>query len=494
MARPAVRARKTGPGRDGGARVQPPSGAGLTRTEAVVQAVRDRIVLGTLTAGERVASVRQQAASMGVSVSTVVEAYGRLEADGLIRARRGAGFYVVGVPAPALVMGGAVSAAERDIDPIWVARQALDAEDAVARPGCGWLPPDWLPVDALRKALRAAARDQSSMLVEYGPTRGDAALRRLLLGRLSDEGLPVGPEQLMLTGSGTQAIDLICRLVLKPGETVVVDDPCYFNFQALLRAHRVNVQGVPMTPDGPDAEAFEALLARDASSRPRLYITNSAVHNPTGATLSAHTAHRLLRAASVHGVTIVEDDIFADFEHRRSPRLALLDGFDRVIRIGSFSKTLSASLRCGYIVGRADWIESLVDLQVATQFGGPGPVSAHVIGRVLAGGSYRRHMDGVRRRLARARTVAMERLGAIGLEPWVVPSSGMFLWCRLPDGLDSADLARHCLAQRVVLAPGNVFSVSQRAGSFVRFNVAQMADPRIVATVGRAVGELRRRR
>jgi len=93
---------------------------------------------------------------------------------------------------------------------------------------------------------------------------------------------------------------------------------------------------------------------------PRLYITNSALHNPTGATISPQTAHRVLSAAAANGMTIVEDDIFADFDPFLSPRLAILDGFNHVIRIGSFSKTLSPSVRCGYIAARADWIEGLV--------------------------------------------------------------------------------------------------------------------------------------
>ena len=122
--------------------------------------------------------------------------------------------------------------------------------------------------------------------------------------------------------------------MLRPGSTVLVDDPCYFNFRALLKAHQANVIGVPYTPAGPDVTKFEAILRE----RPRLYITNSALHNPTGATMSPQTAHRLLNAAMVHDVIIVEDEIFADFEPEPSPRLAALDGLNRVIRIGSFSE------------------------------------------------------------------------------------------------------------------------------------------------------------
>jgi DNA-binding transcriptional MocR family regulator len=455
-----------------------------TRTEALMDAVRARIATRALGPGDRLPSVRRFAETMGVSPSTVVEAYDRLEATGIIRARRGSGFYVTGADMPPMALAEMGPLRQRAVDPFWVSRQSLDADPSALKPGCGWLPAGWMPGAAIRKGLRALSRADDALLSDYATTRGSLALRRLLLTRFADEGLSLAAEQIMLTGSGTQAIDLICRLLLRPGDTVLVDDPCYFNFRALLRAHQANVRGIPFTPAGPDIAAFEEALATE---RPRLYITNSALHNPTGATISPQTAHRLLSAAAAHGLTIVEDDIFADFEPSPSPRLAVLDGLDRVIRIGSFSKTLSASIRCGYIAAKADWIEGLVDLQVATSFSGPGPVAAELIAGVLSGGTYRKHMDEVRHRLARARTVAMERLGALGLVPWVLPRGGFYLWVRLPGGLDSAAIARRCMEEKIVLAPGNVFSASQTAGAFMRFNVAQMSDRRIFAALGRAM-------
>jgi DNA-binding transcriptional MocR family regulator len=373
---------------------------------------------------------------------------------------------------------------DQAVDPFWVSRQSLDADPTVIKPGCGWLPAEWMPQAALRRALRTLARDENAVLADYGSTRGSPLLRRLLLGRFADEGIEASLEQVLLTGSGTQAIDLICRFLLRPGDAVLVDDPCYFNFQALLRAHQVKIVGVPYTPSGPDMKAFEAALIAE---RPRLYITNSALHNPTGATLSPQIAHRLLSAAAAHDLTIVEDDIFADFEPEPSPRLAVLDGLNRVIRIGSFSKTLSASIRCGYIAARADWIEGLADLQVATNFGGPSPAAAELIANVLGGGGYRKHMDELRQRLARARYETAARLEPLGIQPWTMPRGGFYLWCRLPEGQDSASLARVAVEENVVLAPGNVFSVSQTAAPFLRFNVAQSGHPRILAVLQRAM-------
>ncbi|MBR0779333.1 PLP-dependent aminotransferase family protein [Bradyrhizobium diazoefficiens] len=459
-------------------------GRGGTRTTDVMVAMRTRIASRAIGVGDRLPSIRSLAVAMAVSPSTVVEAYDRLAAEGLIRARRGSGFYVSPAITPPLALADVEPRRDREVDPFWVSRQSLDADPAVPKPGCGWLPPDWMPDAALRRAVRALGRADESVLTNYGSTSGSLALRRLLLTRLAEDAIEASVDQVMLTGSGTQATDLVCRFLLRPGDTVLVDDPCYFNFRALLRAHQVKLVGVPYTPSGPDLAHFEQILA---SERPRLYITNSALHNPTGATLSLQTAHRLLTAAAAHDLTIIEDDIFGDFEPERSPRLAALDGLARVIRIGSFSKTLSASVRCGYIAARADWVEHLVDLQVATSFGGPSPVATEIIAAVLAGGSYRKHMDELRQRLARTRRDAARRLQAVGLEPWLMPRGGFFLWCRLAGGQDATVVARAALRENVVLAPGNVFSVSQSVSHFLRFNVAQMSDPRMWDVMRRAL-------
>ncbi|WP_440980909.1 PLP-dependent aminotransferase family protein [Shinella sumterensis] len=447
-----------------------------TRTSDVMNAVRGRIAGRMLGPGDRLPSIRNFAATMGVSPSTVVEAYDRLAAEGLIRAQQGSGFYVSGAALPPLKLAEAENPKARAVDPFWVSRQSLDADDTTLKPGCGWLPADWMPNDALRRAIRSLARSDDALLAYYGSTRGSPALRRLLLGRLAENGIPAGPDNLVLTSTGTQALDLICRFLLRPGDTVLVDDPCYFNFQAMLKAHQVKVVGVARTHNGPDIAAFEAILS---AHRPRLYVTNSTIHNPTGSTLSPQVAHRMLNAAAANDTIIVEDDIFADFEPEPSTRLAALDGLERVIRIGSFSKTLSAAVRCGYIAARPDWVEGLIDLQIATNFGGPSPLAGEIITHMLAGGGYRKHMEDVRRKLVRVRRETAERLSRLGIEPWLMPRGGIYLWCRLPERLDSGEVAQAALAQGVVLAPGNVFSVSQSAGTFMRFNVALMLEPRI---------------
>ncbi|WP_449396147.1 aminotransferase-like domain-containing protein [Devosia riboflavina] len=451
----------------------------LSRIEMVMAGITQRIAGRSLTVGEKLPSVRSLAKTMTVSMSTVVEAYARLVAEGVIHSRPGSGFYVASHTAP-LALSEVGPKLDRVIDPFWVSRQSLEANDAALKPGCGWLPPSWLPEEAIRRALRTLSRTDGLSLSEYGTPLGLPALRQLVSRRLADRGVDASPDQIMLTESGTQAIDLLCRFLLEPGDTVLIDDPCYFNFQALLRAHRAHLVSVPYTPNGPDTEAFAAVLAEH---KPRLYITNSGIHNPTGATLSPVVAHRVLKLAEMHGLTIIEDDIFADFEMTAAPRLAAFDGLDRVIQIGSFSKTLSAASRCGFVAARQEWIEGLTDLKIATSFGG-GRLNAELALNVLSDSGYRKHLDGLRSRLAKARRDVGRKLLNLGIKPWIEPQAGMFLWCTLPDGADAADVARGALAHNVVLAPGNAFSLAQEARSYIRFNVSQSGDERIFEVIG----------
>jgi DNA-binding transcriptional MocR family regulator len=455
---------------------------GETLIATVMTAIRQRISTRSLAPYARLPSIRAFAATMRVSKSTVVEAYERLAADGVIRSRPGSGFYVAApMVSPSRAEIG--PRLDRAVDPLWISRQSLETDATMLKPGCGWLPASWMPQPGIRRALRTLSRADGVSLADYAAPLGLPALRELLARRMSAHGIDASPDQIILTESGTQSLDLVCRLLVEPGDVVLVDDPCYFNFHALLRAHRATVVGVPYTPTGPDVEQFARALAEH---RPRLYITNSAVHNPTGATLSPVTAHRLLTLAGQADLTIVEDDIFADFEVTPAPRLAAFDGLDRVVHVSSFSKTLSASVRCGVIAARPEWIDGLVDLKIATSFGG-GQLSAELVLALLKDGTYRKHMEALRRRLARAMVETTARLTALGVEPWLMPRAGMFLWCSLPDGIDAADVARRALSSRVVLAPGTVFSTSQAASRFLRFNVAQSADDRIFATLESAM-------
>jgi DNA-binding transcriptional MocR family regulator len=158
-----------------------------TRTGKVMAAIRTRMATRSLTAGEKLPSIRRFAAIMSVSPSTVVEAYDRLAAEGVIRSRPGSGFYVAG-GMPPFALAEVEARHDRAIDPFWVSRQSLDAGPEMLKPGCGWLPSDWMPNGAIRRAIRSLAKAEDAILADYGNTRGSLALRRLLVRQFAGEG------------------------------------------------------------------------------------------------------------------------------------------------------------------------------------------------------------------------------------------------------------------------------------------------------------------
>jgi DNA-binding transcriptional MocR family regulator len=243
-----------------------------------------------------------------------------------------------------------------------------------------------------------------------------------------------------------------------------------------------------MTPDGPDVEAFGRILAAE---KPRFYLAIAGLHNPTGATLGPAVAHKLLKLAEKHETLVVEDEVFADLEPSPATRMASFDGFERVIQVGSLTKTVSAAFRCGYIAAKPEWIEELIDLKLATG-GSSGRLSAALLHRNLSEGGYRRHLEQLRTKLSDAMGLTLRRLEAAGLTPWLEPRGGMFVWARLPGGLDAADIARIGLRRGVVFAPGNVFSLAQGPNPHLRFNVALCGPPRVFSVLEEAMNEAAR--
>lgn len=451
-----------------------------TRIEMAMAVIRSRIERAP---GSKLPSIRRLAEAQGVSKSTIVQAYDRLVAEGEVAVKPGAGFFASARVRPfKLVEPGPQPA--RAIDPMWIMRQSLAMRDSSLRPGCGWLPDDWLPGEVMRRIFRAVAREEKTNFTAYGTPQGFLPMREQLARRLNERDIAAEPSSMLLTDSATRAIDIVSRFLLQPGDTVLVDDPCYFSFQSMMQAQRVNVVGIPYTPTGPDLERFAEACVEH---RPKIYLTTGAPHNPTGANINVATAHRLLKLAEAHDLVLVEDCVYADLEDQPSLGLAALDGFERVILIGSFSKTLTAALRCGFIVARDDWIEGLTDLALATGFG-TSDLSAQITHRLLVDGSYRHHLDGLRSRLAKSMTTTIDRLDQLGFSLWTLPTAGMFVWAKLPVGLDSSDIAQRALGQKVVLAPGNVFSVSHTAGDYLRFNVAQSTSKRIFDVLSNVMG------
>jgi DNA-binding transcriptional MocR family regulator len=451
----------------------------LSLAEQIVAGVRSRIDDRVLRDGMRLPPIRQMASGLGVSRFTVVEAYDRLVASGAVSSRRGSGFYVSTPTVPGRPHRGQTAeptierTIERAFDNADVMREALSDDPARLKVGAGWLPAGWLDEEGLRRRLRALAGRDNQRLVCYGEPQGYRPLREQLRVRFEAFGFAAPPEQIVLTHGATQALDLVARTLLRPGDCALVDDPGYWNLFASLRLLGVRLIGVPRGIDGPDVATLEALLTEH---RPKVFITHSVLHNPTSANLSPAIAHRVLQLATQHDLLVVEDDTYADYFPGHATRLTTLDGLDRVIYVGSFSKTLSANLRVGFLAARPDLARTFTDVKLFTSVGS-SELAERLIHDMLTEGHYRKLIDRLRGRLAAATESGLRALEAAGFSSFAEPRGGMFVWaCR--EGTDATELARAAAVRGIVLAPGHLFRPQLQATPYLRFNTAYLGDAR----------------
>ncbi|HLB17431.1 MAG TPA: PLP-dependent aminotransferase family protein [Burkholderiales bacterium] len=450
--------------------------APLPLVEQITGFLRTRIDERHLRAGTRMPSIRRFAEDNGVSRFTVVEAYDRLVAQGYLESRRGSGFYVRERPQPVRRAERREPPATR-IDGFWLLQHLYAGNDGrdVLLAGSGCLPEGWLEEEMLQAGLRALARREPSALTGYGTPRGYAPLRDLLQVHLAELEINAQSDNIVLTAGASGALDLVARYFLQPGDTVLVDDPGYYVLFGRLALMGIRPIGVPRTADGLDLERLDALATEHA---PKLFMTNSVLHNPTGTSLSAANAHRILRLAEAHDFHIVEDDILADLHPGRAHRIAALDQLHRVIYVGSFSKTLGAGLRVGFLAAHPDLARDLTAQKMLATLTTP-ELGERLVYQVLSDGYYRKHVDHLRGRVGRALEQAIRNLERAGLKLFHEPTGGMFLWAHAGEQRDGETLAAAAEQQGIILAPGSLFSPSQMRSPWMRFHVAYAGSPRL---------------
>jgi len=448
--------------------------SGEPLADQIVRSVVARVDERLLRPGARMPSIRRFAADHGVSPFTVVASYDRLVAQGYLESRRGAGFFVRERQAPAhkspLSQPAPVPA---ELDIAWLVRSMFRQAPLGLAPGSGVLPADWLDGAAVANALRALSRQNCDGLLNYGSPHGFLPLRQQLQLKLAELEIEAAPEQLVTTLGVTQALDLVARAFCQPGDTVLVDDPAWFLMFGSFAAMGLKVVGVPRLADGPDLARLEELAALH---RPRLFVINSVLHNPSSTSISAAKAFQVLRLAEQHEFLVVEDDIYCGLHPGGATRLAALDGLRRVIYLGGFSKSMAANLRVGFVAASRERAALLADRKMLATLS-TSDIGERVVYKILAEGHHRKHLDRLRARLDAARPAALRRLETLGMRVEPAPAAGMFLW--VDAGLDTNALTARAMQHDLLLAPGSLFSPSQQPSTRMRLNLAALQDPAV---------------
>ena len=486
----------------------------LTRTSAqslthqLSERFAERIKSRLLPPGARLPSLRLCAQQQGVSVSTVVAAYDQLQALGLVVARQNSGFYVrdiaVSVSNPAIaresIAGSAIEcrapntlfvrAAAAPVDATQLIRgmfhrplTAGGLADDKPQPAMGVFPPDWLVSSFLPAAVRkfTSPKALADWSLNYGEPKGDMGLRRALSHKLDTINMAVSADQIITTVGATHALDIVSRTLLQAGDCVMVEEPGWAVEFARLSALGMQILPVPRHADGPDLAVMERYCQSHA---PKLFVSVSVLHNPTGASISPGSAHRVLQLAQRYGFHIVEDDTYSHLAPEHATRLCALDGLQRTIYVSGFAKILAPGWRVGFMAAPQDLVERLLDTKLLATLTTPALLEkalAHCIDQ----GHLRRHADRIRQRLghARARTVqlALSHGCTFAAEP-----AGLFGW--VDTGADTDALAQRMLDEGYLIAPGSLFHAVRHPTTLMRINFATSQDATFWAVFARLRG------
>ncbi|WP_242393849.1 aminotransferase-like domain-containing protein [Anaeromyxobacter oryzisoli] len=448
---------------------------------------------GALRAGDRAPSVRKLSVQHGVSVSTVLQAYAHLEAEGLLRARPQSGHYVRGRPSLPEIRP---SRTPREASPVSVSSLVAglysDAhQDAAVQFGAAYTPFSFLPTRRLGRLLAAAARDSEHAGAEYDLPPGNPALRRQVARRSVEWGCALAPEDFIVTCGATEALNLCLLAVARRGDTVAIESPTFFGILQMLEAHGLRALEIPCDArEGMRLDALEAGLKRH---RIAAVIAVPNFSNPLGSVMSDASKEKLVELLARRDVPLIEDDTFGDLHHGPTrPKVA--KAFDRrglVLLCGSFSKTLAPGYRVGWVA--AGKFQERVQLLKFSQNIATTTLQQRALAAFLEAGGYDRHLRTLRRRLAGAMNAVaagVERHFPPGTR-MTQPTGGTVLWLELPGRANALTLYERALAEGISLAPGPIFSPRGRYERFVRLSTALEWSDEVDAALAR-VGAIAR--
>ncbi|MFY9528928.1 MAG: PLP-dependent aminotransferase family protein [Candidatus Acidiferrales bacterium] len=467
--------------------------------------LRSLVHSGELRIGDRIPASRELAAQLGVHRTTIANAYAELESEGLIEGHVGRGTFICGAlpsrqftPPPRTNGNGggvrweALFADERGDEGLSRLMPEVPP-DAIAfvtaRPS-----DDFFPVEEVRHCVNAVLRSDGRRILQLGSSDGYEPLKKVLIEMLRGEGLAVKSEQILITDGCQQSLDLLCKAFLRPGDSVVLENPAYPGAIAIFASARVRCLAASVESDparlgyvGVDLEALESILLQN---RVKMILLTPDFQNPTGTTLPLAERRRVLEMAGRYQVPVVEDYIYARLRVRGNevPSLKSLDRAGVVIHIDSFSKVAFPGLRVGWVVAPENVIERLRLVKQSTDLH-TDQLAQATVAEFVRRGMLARHLAKMRK-VYRSRLEALEESLAKympGEVEWTRPEGGMSVWVTLPAGLDAGELLIHVRERGVLFVPGRYFYFQNPKLNTLRLGFAGIDERRIargVATLG----------
>jgi len=464
--------------------------------------LRHEMRAGALAPETRLPATRELAASLGVNRLTVTTAYADLEAEGLIYSRQGSGTYVAPQPASLPAQGDPAHAdwplwQQELLSRTWSpAMREMDRLNAAAdRPGMisfagGIGDARLFHTDEFRKTLQHVVRRDGIDAFGYGDRAGYAPLRATIAQVMTGQGIPTHPDQVLITAGSQQAVALVAQLLLRPGDTALVESPTYSGAIDIFRSQDIRLRGIPVDEHGMQVEHVEDALQ---ASRPRLIYTIPNFHNPTGTCMSTARRRQLVRLAVRYNVPILEDDFVGDlrYDGHDLPALKALDPGGYVMYVGTVSKMLAPGLRLGFVVAAGPVYDRLLASKRVNDLS-TSSLLQRALEAYVSVGRYQAHLRRTCQLYRRRRDALVDALQRHlpADARCIPPQGGLFAWLQLPAGISALELHPLAAEEGVTYSPGGFFFPAERDQSFARLNFVMREPAEIeegVRRLGRAI-------
>jgi DNA-binding transcriptional MocR family regulator len=476
-------------------------GSGVPLYRQLYEQFAHRIRSGELGDGERLPATRELAGSLGLNRTTVAAAYEMLEAAGMIAGRVGKGSFVTAVPASGELAGRGPAPHGPGVR--WSA--LLERGDGATVPtalgretisfATSWPSRELFPLDEFRASCAAVlGRADLADILQLGSPAGYEPLRRHLIEEARRRGLAGAADDLLVTNGCQQGLDLVGRVLLRPGDAVVVEDPVYPGLKSLLTGMGARLVAVPVGADGMDVSRLARVLERE---RPKIIVVTPDFQNPTGATLPLAARRGLLEAARAASVPVVENDPYGELRYLGEPLPALkqLDEHGGTVLLRSFSKASFPGLRVGWVVGPKPLLDRLRHAKEAADLHSD-QLSQAVLLEFAESGRLETHRERLLEAGGERLRVTLEACREF-LPPgtrWTRPEGGMNLWVSLPEPLDAGELLPRAQKLGVAYLPAKYFAVTRLEPGGLRLSFAGLAPQQIrdgLAIIGKlAAAEL----
>ena len=345
--------------------------------------------------------------------------------------------------------------------------------------GGGMPAPEVFPVEEFRQACDKVLRESGPQALQYGPTEGYYPLREMVARHAARYGIEVTPDNIMITSGSQQALDLLGKIFINRGDRILVESPTYMGALQAWSAYGAEYVTVPMDEDGMNTDALEDALR----SGPKFIYVLPNFQNPTGVTLSMQRRSRLIELADHYGVPIIEDDPYGQlrYEGDHLPSVVVMDNqfrnncgkcyFGNVIYLSTFSKTLAPGLRLAWVVAPPEVIQKMVQAKQGADLH-TNSFNQVVAYEVARGGFLDRHIKVIRDTYRQRRDVMLGALDAL-FPPevdWTHPQGGLFLWVTLPEYIDTTQMLKAAVREKVAYVPGVAFFAQGGGRNTMRLN------------------------